>query len=106
MRFLAAPWVGMLRDGAWLRHAAHANAMAALLEAEVAKIPGVKMLYPRQANSVFVRMPDSRGRGPPRGGLALLRLHRRGARLMCAWDTTPEDIKSFTAALGKAAGAL
>ncbi len=33
MRFLAAPWVGMLQDGAWLRHARHANAMAALLRA-------------------------------------------------------------------------
>jgi hypothetical protein len=33
MRFLAAPWVGVLEDGAWLRHAAHANAMAARLAA-------------------------------------------------------------------------
>jgi threonine aldolase len=32
MRFLSAPWVGMLKDGAWLRHAQHANAMAAYLE--------------------------------------------------------------------------
>ena len=28
MRFLSAPWVGLLRDGAWLRHALRANAMA------------------------------------------------------------------------------
>ena len=28
MRFLSAPWVGMLQDGAWLRHARHANLMA------------------------------------------------------------------------------
>src|SRR6266540_196291 len=25
MRYLSAPWVGMLKDGAWLRHAANAN---------------------------------------------------------------------------------
>ena len=25
MRFLSAPWVGMLQDGAWIQHAAHAN---------------------------------------------------------------------------------
>ena len=30
MRFLSAPWVGLLHDGAWLRHSAHANAMAQL----------------------------------------------------------------------------
>src|SRR5208283_3343075 len=28
MRYLSAPWLGLLRDGAWLRHAAHANQMA------------------------------------------------------------------------------
>ena len=28
MRFLAAPWVGMLESGAWLRNAAHGNACA------------------------------------------------------------------------------
>src|SRR5437588_6174554 len=32
MRFLSAPWLGMLKDGAWLKHAGHANAMAHLLE--------------------------------------------------------------------------
>src|SRR5262249_50478977 len=32
MRFLSAPWVGLLQDGAWLRHARHANAMAQRLD--------------------------------------------------------------------------
>ena len=32
MRFLAAQWLGVLRDGAWLRYAAHANQCAALLD--------------------------------------------------------------------------
>src|SRR5688500_8243347 len=45
MRFLAAPWVGVLRDGAWLRHAAHANAMAAKLEAGLRALPGVSIAY-------------------------------------------------------------
>jgi threonine aldolase len=38
MRFLAAPWVGMLEGGAWLRHAAHANAMAARMEGRLRQI--------------------------------------------------------------------
>ena len=33
MRFAAAQWDAILRDGAWLRHAAHANAMARKLAA-------------------------------------------------------------------------
>jgi threonine aldolase len=28
MRFISAPWLGMLENGTWLRNAAHANAMA------------------------------------------------------------------------------
>jgi len=58
MRFIAAPWVGMLRDGTWLRHAARANAMAARLEVGLRGLPGVKTLFPRQANAVFAEMPE------------------------------------------------
>src|SRR5206468_11677951 len=44
MRFLAAPWVGMLQNGAWLRHGAHANEIAELLHAEIKDLPEVKIL--------------------------------------------------------------
>src|SRR5207244_1366982 len=57
MRFLSAPWVGMLQDGAWLRYARQANAMAAYLEKSVRDLPEVKILFPRQANAVFVELP-------------------------------------------------
>ena len=42
MRFLAAPWVGMLESGAWLRNAAHANACARYLADQLSGIPGVE----------------------------------------------------------------
>ena len=38
MRFLSAPWVGVLEEGAWLRHARHANACAQRLAAAVADV--------------------------------------------------------------------
>ena len=41
MRFLSAPWLGMLKDGAWLRHARHANEMATRLANGLRAIPGV-----------------------------------------------------------------
>ena len=96
MRFLSAPWGGMLESGAWLRRAAHANAMAALLYDELSAIPGIEVLFPRQANSVFVELP-----------LAMIEALRDrdwrfytfigegGCRLMCAWDTRPEDVSAF-----------
>ena len=96
MRFLTAPWVGMLQDGAWLRHANHANKMAKRLRRALSKISGIKFLHPTQANAVFVDMPP----------VLVDAMHKRGwhfytlysdndARLMCSWDTTPKDIDDF-----------
>src|SRR5439155_25513044 len=57
MRFLSAPWVGLLRDGALLRNAARANAMARRLLEQVRQIPEVKILFPTQATAVFADLP-------------------------------------------------
>ena len=106
MRFLSAPWVGMLTDGAWLKHADHSNAMAARLEAAVRRLPaglGQRVLFPRQANSVFVELP------PPaietlrdRGWRFYTFIGQGGCRFMCSWDTTPQDVDDFAADLGAA----
>ncbi|MEI9862992.1 MAG: beta-eliminating lyase-related protein [Limisphaerales bacterium] len=101
MRFLSAPWLGMLKDGAWLRHAGHANKMAQRLEAGLRKIPGVQISFPVESNGVFAKIPRA----------AEEKLHARGwhfytgvitpeeSRLMCSWDTTPEDVDGFVADL-------
>lgn len=95
MRFLAAPWVGMLESGALLRHAAHANESAARL-AEGLLALGVPILYPRESNAVFVSMRH--------GWTAELRslgwhfyefIGEAGARFMCSWDTTEEDVDAL-----------
>ncbi len=105
MRFLAAPWIGLLRDGAWLRNAAHANAMAARLEAALREIPGVEILQPRQVNSVFVRFP---GRGADalreRGWRFYDFIGSGGSRLMCAWDTSEDDVRAFADEVRAACG--
>ena len=106
MRFLSAPWLGMLKDGAWLRHATHANTMARRLNAGLQKIDGVKITYPVQSNAVFAKIPK----------LAEAKLHERGwhfytgvitgeeSRLMCSWDTTTEDVDTFVADLHELSG--
>jgi threonine aldolase len=100
MRFLAAPWVGMLQNGAWLRHASHANAMAQLLSESLKEVPEAKILFPRQVNSVFVDLPQY--------AIVALRslgwkfytfIGQGGCRLMCAWDTQEEDVRAFVADL-------
>jgi len=98
MRFLAAPWVGMLQDGAWLRHGAHANEMAAYLEQQLRGVPQVKQMFPRQANAVFAELPTDLIQGLwDRGWMFYNFIGKGGCRLMCAWDTTREDVDHFVA---------
>ncbi len=93
MRFLSAPWVGMLKDGAWLRHAQHANTMADLLEKKLAALPGVKLLFPRQANGVFAELPRPAIEGLwSKGWLFYTFIGAGGCRFMCSWDTSAEDV--------------
>jgi len=100
MRFLAAPWVGMLKDGAWLRNGRHANQMAALLEAEISALPEVKLLFPRQANAVFLELPPAIIDAlHARGWLFYSFIGQGGCRFMCSWDTAEEDVKAFSADL-------
>jgi len=96
MRFLTAPWVGILKDGVWLRHARHANAMAARLEAGLRGLPGVTQSYPCQANAVFVRMPESLVKALYARGWMFYQMHcQEDYRLMCSWDTTEADVDAL-----------
>jgi threonine aldolase len=98
MRFLSASWVGMLREGAWLRHAAHANAMAARLELALRDLPGVKLLFPRQANAVFAELPRPAIEALwARGWLFYTFIGAGGCRFMCSWDTREADVDAFAA---------
>jgi len=93
MRFLSAPWLGILENGAWLRHAAHANAMARRLAAGLAEGTGWPALFPVQANGVFVRLPIRIEEGlRARGWLFYNFIGAGGVRLMCGWDTAPETV--------------
>lgn len=105
MRFMSAPWVGMLRDNVWLRHAAHANAMATLLHDLIAPCPDVRVLFPRQVNSVFVDLPKPVIQALwDKGWLFYNFIGEGGCRLMCSWDTREEDVRTFAADLLECAG--
>jgi threonine aldolase len=100
MRFLSAPWVGMLRDGAWLRRAAHANAMAARLERGLRQLPGVAVLGASRANAVFAQLPAGvEDALRKRGWLFYTFIANGGCRFMCAWDTTEADVDEFVSEL-------
>jgi threonine aldolase len=87
MRFLSAPWVGMLQSGAWLRNAEHANQCAQYFAGKIADVKGVRLTGPVEANAAFLETNEE----------VLNRVRARGwkfytfiggaARIMFAWDT-------------------
>jgi len=98
MRFLTAPWIGMLDSGAWLSNAAHANNCARLLENEVRKIPGIRVMFDSQANSVFLEMaPEALEALRGRGWHFYTFIGSGGARFMCSWETKIQDIAELVA---------
>lgn len=104
-RFAAAQWCGMLEGGAWLRHAAHANAMAQKLAAALRPLPAVKFIAEPAANGVFVELP---GETVEKLWARGWHFHRfigdHGYRLMCSWATTPETVDRFVAELRSTLG--
>jgi threonine aldolase len=106
MRFAAAQWDAMLADGAWLRHGAHANARARQLADAVRQVPGLRLLVEPEANSVFVELPPAVHAALAARGWDFLRfIGEHGYRLMCAWDTTEQDVAALVADLKAVAGA-
>jgi len=98
MRFLAAPWLGLLTGDIWLRNAQHANRAGSVLASRLRKEAGIESVFPVEANAVFVSMDERLAIG----------LHERGwrfykfiepdvYRLMCSWSTTEEEISNLIA---------
>jgi threonine aldolase len=97
-RFYAAPFVGMIETGAFVRHAAHANAMARRL-ADRLPFP---LRHPVEANAVFVEMDEPTLRALHAAGWFVYRFLDGSVRFMCSWATTPEAVDE----LAEAAAAL
>jgi threonine aldolase len=96
MRYSSAQWYGMLKTGAWLKHAAHANNMAELLEKKLKTIDTIKLLYPREANSLFITMPQEKANAmEEKGWLFYDFIAGGGYRLVCSWDTEESTIDEF-----------
>jgi threonine aldolase len=94
-RFYAAPFIGMLEDGAVLRHAAHANAMAARLGAAMP----FKLNHPVESSGVFVEMDEPTRLRLQDAGWASSRFLDGSVRFMCSWATTAESVDELGEAL-------
>jgi threonine aldolase len=98
MRFISAPWVGLLEDDVWLHNAAHANAMAQRLYAGLQGIAGVQVLHAPQANGVFAQLPPAVVQALYAKGWKFYQfIAGGGCRFMCAWDTETESVDALLA---------
>jgi len=103
MRFVAAQFEALLTDALWRRSADRANGMARVLEAEVRKIPQVRVVWKVEANGVFAQIPRH----------AIAKIKERYffypwieeeciVRWMCSFDTTEEDVRNFVQVVAEA----
>lgn len=98
MRFLAAPWLGLINDGVWLRNAQHANRGARRLENQLRSKAKVDVVFPVEANAVFVRMSDQLVSNLQRRGWHFYKFIEPDIyRLMCSWAVTDQEIIDFVA---------
>lgn len=105
MRFISAPWLGLLETGAWLRNAQHANQSAAYLEQQLLQIPGVELLCPREANGVFVRLPETAiAQLQTKNWLFYNFIGTGGVRFMCSWASTQTRIDQLVQDIRSALG--
>jgi threonine aldolase len=96
MRFLAAPWIGLLAGDVWLRNARHANRAAHQLAQNLQHKANLEVVFPVEANAVFVRMNDEVARGIQARGWRFYKFIEPDVyRLMCSWATTESDIGDF-----------
>ncbi|ETD71144.1 threonine aldolase [Pelistega indica] len=97
MRFLAAPWVGMLETGAWLKNAQRANQSARYLAENIKNCPGIQLMFPVQANGVFVSASEQVLEKLRTKGWRFYTFIGGGARFMFAWDAQQERIDQLIA---------
>ncbi|MCW3006333.1 MAG: Threonine aldolase [Solirubrobacterales bacterium] len=102
-RFLAAQFEALLEGERWRELAGNANAMAARLAAAVGGLPGVTLTQPVQANAIFAILDPAATQALRAEFPFYVWDHATGeVRWMCSWDTTPEDVDAFAAAIRRA----
>ncbi|WP_125100681.1 threonine aldolase family protein [Leucobacter chromiireducens] len=100
MRYISAQLLALYGSDLWHRSASHANAMAARLADGIAAIEQIRIAQPVASNAVFATMPAATAaRAQERFAFGSWPGDPDLYRLMCAWDTTPEDVDALLAAL-------
>jgi threonine aldolase len=96
MRFVSAQFEAFLDNNLWKTIALHGNRMAALLAAELSKLPGVEITQQVQTNAVFVALPEAVIEALlKRYFFYVWKEETHEIRLMTSFDTTEADVRDF-----------
>jgi threonine aldolase len=100
MRLLSAQLDAYFTDDLWLANARHANAMARRLVAGLSPLKGTSLLYPVDANEIFVVLPAHIHDALQEAGAQYHpwpsdRPGERAFRLVTAFDTDQADVDRF-----------
>ena len=96
LRFISSQFTGLLQDDLYLRNAAHANNMAKKLAGDLQQLPGVKLLFPVEANAVFAEIPNRLAEYLEQTGWHFYNfIGSGGVRFMTSWNTTSETVEAF-----------
>ncbi|MGC2942256.1 MULTISPECIES: threonine aldolase family protein [unclassified Brevibacterium] len=106
MRFLSAQLNALYEDDLWRNSATRSNAMAQYLADSLAeavaqgRVHGVEIVQKVESNVVFVRMPaEVATRARQKFAFADWPLEEGIVRLMCAFDTTEDDVDALIAVI-------
>ena len=97
MRFLSAPWVRMLQNNVWLKNGQHGNNCALAFANLIAGLPQVELIFPVQANAVFLRLPQSLQTSLRNRGWRFYTFIGGGARFMFSWDADMQRVEQLAA---------
>jgi threonine aldolase len=101
MRFLAAPWLGVLTGDVWLRNARHANGLAKRLAERLVDKAKIDIVFPVESNAVFVRMSEGFSRELSARGWQFYKFIEPDIyRIMCSWSTTEADVAALVGDAG------
>ena len=100
MRLLSSQLDAYFADGLWLANARHANAMARRLVSGLAPLEGTALLYPVEANEIFIVLPAAMHDALQAAGAQYHpwpsdRPGEPAYRLVTAFDTDPADVDRF-----------
>lgn len=94
-RYCAAQILAMLKDGLWLTNARAANRAAATL----AQAAGGRLVYPVEANELFVRMTDDEAASVRAQGFDFYDWAPGEVRLVTSWDQDMDAVARLAAAI-------